>query len=381
MDIFKSLIKRYIEFKSWKTNEYLLVIESDDWGTERTRDKDALEKLLKINKQVSDDRMTILDTIASTDDLSLLFETLESVRDSVGNPAIITANVCTANPDFDSIKNSGFSEFKYEPFFKTIERKDKGRERLQLWHEGKEKKLFFPQLHGREHVHALGWLAELRFGNSELLKAFDVGAWGIPYSPLGIKRRRNLLAALDVYDITGEKEFQENWLSESMEIFSSYFNYKPLTFIPPAYTWHSRIGTHLEHLGLQGVQGISFQYQPKKNGSKSLYKKVMHINGQKIDSTHKLIKLSRNAFFEPFSNPSFDWTGNALRAINRSFSLGMPAILGAHRVNFIGQYSAKNRDNNLKDLQKLLSTVVQKWPKVKFITSVDLMDRMLKKRI
>ena len=377
MSIFKHLIKRYIEFKSWKSFDHLLIIESDDWGAERTRDVDALNRLVKINARVSDDQMTLLDTIASPDDLGFLFETLESVRDCLGNPAVITANVCTANPDFNKIKDSGFQEFHFEPFYQTIQRKDEGGKRLLLWSEGISRKIFYPQLHGREHVHALAWLHELQLGNRELLQAFEAGAWGIPYTPLGIKRRRNLLAALDVYGMEGEKEFQEKWIADSVNIFKTYFHFSPSTFIPPAYTWHTNITSQLNEIGIKAVQGISFQYQPNPNGSRDLYRKIMHINGQQLTTGNQLVRLSRNAFFEPFSNTEFDWTGTALQAINRAFSKGMPAILGTHRVNYIGQYNVMNRDVNLKNLKKLLTTVVQKWPGVKFITSAQLTQLIL----
>jgi hypothetical protein len=377
MNIIRNIAKFYFDFRSWKSNEKLLVIESDDWGTERTPELKILKKLCDINKDVANDKMTLLDTIADSGDLSSLFEVLSSVKDSVGNPAVITANVCTGNPDFQKIKDSGFTNFFYEPFYETIQRKSEGEERLSLWHEGIKQSLFYPQLHGREHVHALAWLNELKLGNKELLAAFELGAWGIPYKPLGPKRRKNLMASLDIYGLEGEREFQEKWIYESAHIFKSYFGFQSETFIAPAYIWHKRIAEALIKAGIKGIQSIPIQYQPYTKPSNRLFKKVMHIQGQRLSDSSGLIKITRNAFFEPFIDHAQETGDITLRAIEKAFNKGIPAVVGSHRVNFIGQLESSNRDNSLKKLKNLLSTIVKKWPDVKFITSDQLVRRMM----
>lgn len=372
MFITKKIVKKYAEFRSWKTKQYLFVIESDDWGTERTKDREALVNLLKINNKVKNDSFSLLDTIATPDDLIFLFDVLKCVKDSLGNSPIITANFCTANPDFSKIKESGFSQFYYEPFYQTIERKERGAERLDLLGQGITERLFFPQLHGREHLHALAWLYELRLGNKELLKAFEWESWGIPYNPLWKSRRKNLLAALDLYGFDNESEFQRKWINESVNIFESYFKFKPSTFIPPAYTWHNQIAIDLLKEGIQGIQGIPLQYEPKKESSKMLYRRRLHINGQGVGNYRNIIRLTRSVFFEPFLNHSLDWKGIALSAIDNAFKNNLPAIMGIHRINFIGYFDNKHRDINLKNFKELLTLITKKWPKVKFITSDEL---------
>ena len=107
----KKGIDVYLNYKSFKTNRRLVIIESDDWGSLRTKDRSTLLRLNEISSAVSDDQFTQLDSIARADDLAALFEVLNSVKDAKGNPACITANVCTANPDFEAIKAANFEEF------------------------------------------------------------------------------------------------------------------------------------------------------------------------------------------------------------------------------------------------------------------------------
>ena len=190
LEFVKKGVDAYLSIKSFSSNRQLLVIESDDWGSLRTKNKQTLDKLNTISTAVKQNRYTQLDSIASTDDLSALFEVLNAVKDFNGNPACITANICTANPDFDAIKASGFQEFYYKPFTETLDEYSNNKKLLNLWKNGEKQKLFMPQLHGREHLHAPMWLAELSTGNKELLKAFELESFGIPYKPLLFQKQK-----------------------------------------------------------------------------------------------------------------------------------------------------------------------------------------------
>jgi hypothetical protein len=80
----------------------------------------------------------------------------------------------------------------------------------------------------------------------------------------------------------------------------------------------------------------------------------------------------RNAYFEPFSDPSIDWVGSCLKDISKAFFWKIPAIISAHRVNFIGAIVPENRENNLMLLNRLLGSVLKTWPEVEFMTSDQL---------
>lgn len=369
----KVIVKKYIDFRSFKTSRKFIVIESDDWGSERTKNKEVYKKLLQISPKIGNDFMTKYDSIASEADLSLMFDLFSNFKDKNGSPLVMTANVCMANPDFSKIQDSCFEDFFYEPFYESIAKRPDGAKILSLWKTGMSERIFFPQLHGREHVHALAWLKELKGGNKELLDAFKLGSWSIPFQSLYKQRRQNLMASLDLYGLPGEKDFQIAWLKEGAAIFESFFKYKSTTFIPPAYTWHPFIKDYLYDLGICGVQGISLHYVPHISG-KLNFKKALHINGSKL--AQGVIRITRNAFFEPFSNPNRNWADECLQAVELAFKNRQPAIIGTHRVNFIGSLDESNRDRNLRDFKILFNTILKKWPDVEFITSAELLGIM-----
>lgn len=368
----KKGVDAYLSFKSFSSNRQLLIIESDDWGSLRTKNKQTLDKLNTISPAVKEDRFTQLDSIASTDDLSALFDVLDSVKDFKGNSACLTANVCTANPDFNALKASGFQEFYYKPFTETLEEYSSRDDLLQLWKNGEQQKLFKPQLHGREHVHASMWLAELRAGNKELLKAFELESFGIPYKSVLYKKRKNIQAALDRYYIAGEIEFQKQWIKDSAQIFKDTFGYYSKSFIAPAYIWHNDLYSDLVDSNVKSLQGIKLQYEPKNKLSND-YNKKLHYTGE-IDKNSNLIYTTRNAFFEPASATEKDWVSATLKGVDDAFKKNKPAIIGSHRINYIGSLNEKNRTNNLDMLKTILKAIVLKYPKVEFINSAELAD-------
>jgi hypothetical protein len=373
MSIVAKIAKKYTQLRTWKTNKKLIVIESDDWGSIRMPSNQVAQSLAIDNPRITQDSYCRYDTLASTDDLTALFDTLTQFKDKNGQHPVLTANTIVANPDFEKIKRSAFETYHYEPFHETIKRQPSGKAVLQLWAQGQASSVFTPQLHGREHVHALAWLAELRAGNQVLLTAFEQGTWGVPCQALTIQRRNNLQAALDVYGLPGEEQFQADWLKESADIFAQYFGYASATFIPPAYIWHKRILALLPTLGIRAIQGIPLQYQPHLDG-KAGYQKRLRYTGQ--SAGYGMHYLVRNVFFEPSLQPQKDWVSETLSGIQRAFDNQQPAIIGSHRLNYIGGLDEQNRLRNLQQLQAILKKVVIRWPEVEFVSSADLLEIM-----
>ena len=131
-----------------------------------------------------------------------------------------------------------------------------------------------------------------------------------------------------------------------------------------------------EHLGLAGIryiQGMIAQYEPKLVEGPE-YKIKYHYQGEK--NAHGQRYLVRNAFFEPTIRNDIDWVDECLLKIATAFKWNKPAIVGSHRVNYIGFINEQNRDNSLTLLKTLLRLIVKRWPDVEFLTSAELGDLM-----
>ena len=112
---FKEIIKTNLKNIPGKhIKKKYVVIECDDWGGIRMPSKTAHEKMIKSGLNIKPSRYDY-DTLASSEDLQILFECLEQVKDSKGNSAIITAVCNMTNPDFDKIKESGYKHISTNP--------------------------------------------------------------------------------------------------------------------------------------------------------------------------------------------------------------------------------------------------------------------------
>lgn len=369
------LVNSYLNCRSQKVSRKIFVIESDDWGSTRTNSCEDLKFLNRISDDIKNDPYTQLDNIAEEDDLTALYDVLKGWKNVHGESAKFTPNVCTANPDFQKIRDNDFNDFFYKPFYETIKEKV-GNGVLSVWRQGVDEKLFSPQLHGREHLHSLAWLKELREGNHVLLSAFDCGSFGVPFVPSALRaKRRNLQAALDCYGLDGEFKFQQNWVKESAQIFEAFFGYTSNTFIAPAYVWNDKMNSVFLDSGIKALQGLKIQYQPNLAFSlNSSYKRRLHYIGQK--SVEGLMYLNRNVFYEPFSNSKENWVESAWKQINLAFNKDLPVIMGTHRINYIGTLDENNRKQSLRGLGEILARVIKKWPDVVFMSTDELVREL-----
>ena len=84
------------------------------------------------------------------------------------------------------------------------------------------------------------------------------------------------------------------------------------------------------------------------------------------------IYLIRNAFFEPATRLNINWQKKIFNEIKAAFLVGAPVILSSHRVNFMGGLDEKNRERNLKLFGEILSSLVEKYPDIEFVSTEEL---------
>jgi len=367
--IIKSTLKNISNIPGWHTRRHIIVIESDDWGSIRMPSLISFEKLENagLNLRSEDaERYNLNDTLATTNDLEGLFNVLSSVKDKNGNHAIFSPACIVANPDFDKIKKSDFREYFYEPFTQTLKHYPGCENSIELWREGIEKKLFLPQLHGREHLNVNAWLTALKEGDKATLYAFNEGMWG--FVPTAYPKLDYQAAFL--FKHINEIEHHKRIIADAVKLFVDIFRYHPMHFVPPNGQFNNSLNKTLIETG------IKFRYAPKiQNEPLGLDKKrrVFHFLGQKDKSG--IIYLNRNCFFEP-SQKGIDWVDRCLNDVKLAFSCYKPAIISSHRLNFIGSLNPGNRDTGLSQLSILLKAIVKQWPKAEFM-SIDNLGKLI----
>jgi hypothetical protein len=351
-----------INIRGWRTNRKIVVIESDDWGTLRTPNKNVYNILsAKYADSMFADTYDRVDNLANKDDLQALFDTLSSVTDSKGHHAVLTANTIVGNPDFGRILNSNYGEYYWEPFTETLNRYPTHVGTFDCWKDGIAKGIFKPQYHGREHLNVCCWLDLLRQGYPGMKEAFECGTW------LGHPQGNRRLDIAYNYANENELTFVKKSITEGYEQFAQMFGYKSITTICPSYTWDGEIEKHFANLGVIAMQGGYVQFYPEIHQQS---RNVKHFTGER--NNFGQFYFMRNVHFEPALIKESNPVQRLMSDINRVFRWHKPAIISSHRLNYIGNLDPANRDNTLNILKHLLKEIVRKYPDVEFMSSDQL---------
>lgn len=363
----ENIIRNLTNIPGWRTNRKFIVIESDDWGSIRMPSNEVYSKFVSKGFEITNSDYNRLDSLESNDDISHLFQVLQSHKDFNGNFPVFTANYIVGNPDFQKIRNSDFTNYYYEPFTETLKRYPQRDNVEALWKQGFNAGIFLPQFHGREHVNVVRWMDSLRKKTPEMMFTFENET---TFSGTG---DYNFMEVLD-YNTPEDMAKMENSLVEGLDLFEMIFGFRSKSFIAPCYTWNSSIEATLHKNGVKYIQGLMVQLLP--TGSFGNYKKKYHFLGSR--NTYGQRFLVRNCFFEPSLSKSCDLVGECMNRINIAFRWKKPAIISSHRINYIGSLVEQNRIDNLKLLDELLRRILKTWPDVEFISSDHLGDLIVR---
>lgn len=363
-------LKRIQNYLGFRTTRKLIVFLSDDWGGVRVRSKEAREALIKAGIPMDGNRFDRFDMLESNEDLEGLFEVLLAHRDHKGNHPVFTAVANVANPDFEKIQASGFSEYHYEPFTETLKRYPNHDRIFELYKQGIALNIFCPELHGREHLQVQWWLENLSSGNELVRKAFDQGYWHLQAKYFSNPLHRGLAAA---YDIASQEEIkpQQEIVADGARMFKELFGYSSALFIPPAQHFHNDLEPTIASAGFKMIDVPRLRKMPLGDGK---LRTKLHYLGQK--NRQGLRYLTRNAVFEPNIAQHSDGVTECLAGIESAFRFKKPAIISNHRAAFSGGLNEKNRENGLKALGRLLKEILKRWPDVEFMSARSLYELM-----
>jgi hypothetical protein len=367
----RELVRRNISnIPGWRTNRKILVIESDDWGSVRIRDKKAYDALKQRGLNVDAKHYDSVETLESNDDLELLFELLFSFKDNNGRHPVFTPMCIMGNPDFDRIKESDYENYFFQPLQNTIIEFPTSDRILDLWKKGFQDNIFVPEIHGREHINVRRYMKILQCheGKEGMRFALDLHSVG-PSEYKGYKFP-NYLGALHPEGKVEIPELHQHVL-DAGQLFESYMGYKPRVFIAPNAEEPKELERSLHEIGVKYLTRSKRRIYPLGDGQ---FAKEWNFIGQKNDFNQFII--NRNAFFEPvcFGEHEHitDWVDSCLKEIEIAFRWKKPAVISSHRVNYVGGIRTSNRDKGLKELKRLLTEVQRKWHDIEFASSYEL---------
>jgi len=216
-------------------------------------------------------------------------------------------------------------------------------------------------------------MKNLQENNLGAVKAFDHESIGVSwYNNIRIPE---YLGAFHTHNVNEVAQIQ-NILKDAVRIFEKICGYKPTHFIAPNMEPIIELDRSLAKEGVL-VQTMSKLRKYPKNNDKFGFE----FNWMGRKNKESQIIVTRNCGFEPSDPLHSSWVDSCLKEINIAFKFRKPAVISTHRVNYIGSISEKNAENSYKELNILLSQMVEKWPDIEFMTSTELGIEILTSKI
>lgn len=364
----RTTVRNLTNRRGWRTERKILVFESDDWGSIRMPSKKILSALTSLGDNAFEDPFNRYDAIEGEKDLINLKELLSQFQDVKGNAPVMTMNYAMANPDFENIKNAGFETYYYEPFPETYKKYPNREKAFDLLKSGIKDKVFYPQLHCREHLNVHRWMKDLYYGKKDVDLAFSFNMISIGSS----MSKNNKYAYMDSFNYDNEEEIiaLQEIIKDGADLFEKTFGYRSESFIASCYIWDEHIEKTLSEVGIRYIQGGRHQLKPGLGEGTDKLHRVSHVIGERNDLNQ--IYLIRNCMFEPSWRQDHDWVESCLEDIENAFKWKKPATIGTHRLNYIGYIDEENRNRNLELLNTLISRAIKRWPDIEFLHTSQL---------
>ncbi|MCF8380653.1 MAG: hypothetical protein K9H49_13840 [Bacteroidales bacterium] len=353
----------------WKTKRKIIVFAVDDYGNVRVDSKKARDKMDQAGLEVQL-RFDAFDSLENREDLEMLFETLNSVKDKNGMHAKFTAFAIPCNIDFERMESENYQSYHYELLPETYERLSEKYFKAysgtwELWKEGISKEFLIPQFHGREHINLKVLKEKLEKKDHEVLTALknrsytSISTTGYPTI--------NWSAAFDFWDFKETSEF-EPIIVDGLNAFEKVFGFRSTYFNAPGRPEHKIIH---QTLAENGIKYLDTPFIKSEHQGMNKFKKELNYIGKR--NSKGICYNVRNVVFEPTEEKGIDWVNYTLKQIEYAFRWNHPAVISSHRVNFCGNISPKNREIGIGSLKNLLQEITKKWPDVEFMSSVELM--------
>src|SRR5688572_24133417 len=219
------VLQRLRHWANWRCKELVVVFESDDWGLERKACADLLQPFGEPSEWA-------YEQTESENDLEKLYKVLENYQDEDQRHPCFTANFVTANPDFEKIRQAGFTEYYDISISENKKLKSK-------WLQGLDRRLFYPQYHARSHFWTAAWLQDLREnvpGSRNLFNQTCHGGLSL------LKEEGWRYHSEYIFWKTAEQMQREQllgWLSTGLGFFQDCFGFASLSTIAPNYIFTS----------------------------------------------------------------------------------------------------------------------------------------------
>ena len=337
----------------------VVVFESDDWGScETVANKAQLPEYNAIMDRHGI-KATWICTVEKADEILRIAELLEKHHGAGGIHPVFTAFTCVANPDYDAIKNTGFTQYIDIPFNEGVPDGWNATGVLPAMLEAERRMVWHAEYHARlHHTSQKLWLKFLREDTPDSALARELFDLHIYY----IARHLPEFHGYDNY----RELFQS--IATGISYFEDMFGRRPCAAVTSdAYEQVEFIWACL------GIKTIALKCCRTHSGLPTIYwnkpwnnQDIRAIPGD-LNTDLDVAYLTRNVFCEGTTSAD-----EVLKAADQLFNtIHEPIIISSHRINYCN-FDAEKQERNFKRLDDIL-TALDKMEAI-YLTSTELGD-------
>ena len=333
----------------------LVVLQSDDWGRVGVRDREGWEELRNLGVTLGE-RSYDFYSLETAEDIGAVVSLLQRHRDSTGRPACLGMNFIVANVDFAKVSNDNFRQIHLRALTEGLPDGWNRPGLFEAYREGISAGVLSPALHGTTHFCRRAVERHLDDPGERGVLLRTLWKAGVPYI-----HWRMPWVGFEYWDSerTGEEDFltsgiQETLIDSAVQSFARFFAKAPRSACAPGYRANQSTHHAWAKRGIQVAQNGPGCAMPP------------HFDGNGI------LHLYRSMDFEPASGHEFS-VHACLRAVEKCFARGLPAIVSVHSINF--HSTIKDfRSRTLGFLDEFLTTLEAKHPDLLYVRDEDLYD-------
>jgi hypothetical protein len=332
----------------------LVIFQSDDWGRVGVRDKEGYDRLRASGLRLGE-RPYDLYTLETADDVAALANVLKKHHDSSGRPPCVVMNFCTANLDFNAMREEGFTQVRLLPLARGFPGNWQRDGLLNAYQDGIEAGFFYPALHGLTQFCPVAVANALiaRGERARLLRLFWEAEtpyiyWRMPWVGFEYwKPDRPKQGFLP-------PEHQRQLINQACEYFAQLFGSGPFSACAPGYRSNQDTIQAWSQAGIKIAQSGT---------------------GGGLEAPHMedcgALHIYRTIDFEPSQRePDIE---KCLQIAGICFARGLPLIISLHAINF--HSSLKDfRTPTLAALDALLTGLEARYPELLYLNDRDLYE-------
>ena len=320
--------------KTWHEpyiREKVVVIESDDWGPGGDFHADRLLRLVDV---------------------------LSSYKDSLGRPAVLTADMVLTVPDLKQTMTTPDQPLKRNTLnrdFPIVH---------QAFLTAMKNGVFVPQLHGLEHLYGEGLKRLAKKNDARAQNAIQTERWW-DWETLDSPLQSHYVDGTSLPTKAHAPDIQQAIVDKATQLFEQCFGFPTASTVAPCYLWVDDTEKAWAEKKIRIIQTAGYRC-PGRRENGSYFQDRQEIRTGDRNELGQLY-LVRNAMYEPVDGRR---ENDCIRHIEQAFKQGIPASISTHRYNYTR--TEDECEMSLAGLQKILYHCTKKYKDLRFVSSAEL---------